>query len=350
METLWFCLVAGMIAGYVVLDGYDIGVGVLHYWVGRTESQRRRTLQTIGPVWDGNEVWLIAAGAVLFFVFPALYASSFSGYYLPLMIVLWLLAGRGISVEFRNHLDSPVWKPFFDFVFTAASALLAIFFGAALGNVLRGAPLNPEGYFFLPLWTDFRTGPEPGVLDWYTILVALLAFAALTHHGALWLSLKLEDVLQQRAQKAALVSWWGVAALSVVVTAATFQVQPQTWKNLSTQPWGAVFPALALAGLAGAALYRRESSGRKAFLSSCLYIVGMLTSAAFGIYPYVLPSSTDPNLGLTIWNSVAGPYALAVGLAWWIPGMALAVGYTVYVHRHFAGKVREEEGGESEAY
>jgi len=345
METLWFCLVAIMIAGYVALDGFDIGTGILHFWVGRTESQRRRVLKSIGPVWDGNEVWLIAGGGVLYFAFPALYASSFSGFYLPLMIVLWLLIGRGVAIEFRNHLDSEVWRPFFDFVFTAASALLAIFYGAALGNVVRGVPLGDSGYFFLPLWTNFGVGADAGILDWFTILVGLLAFLTLTQHGALWLALKTEDILQERAQRAARLAWFGVLAMTIVVTAATMRIQPQVWANLTAHPWGFVFPALALAGLAGAILFRDPSTELKAFLSSCLYIVGMLTSAAFGVFPYVLPANTDPKFGLTVWNSAAGHYGLAVGLAWWIPGMALVVAYTVFAYRHFAGKVRLEEEG-----
>src|ERR1700746_503869 len=138
MGTIWFCLVAVMVAGYVVLDGFDIGAGILHLWVARSDTERRAVLASIGPVWDGNEVWIVAAGGTLYFAFPALYASSFSGFYLPLMMVLWLLILRGTAVEFRNHITSPVWMPFWDFMFSMASVLLAIFLGAALGNVVRG--------------------------------------------------------------------------------------------------------------------------------------------------------------------------------------------------------------------
>src|SRR6201997_3925470 len=190
METLWFSLVAAMIAVYVVLDGFDLGAGVIHLFVARNDVERRTVLASIGPVWDGNEVWLLAGGGTLYFAFPALYASAFSGFYLPLMVVLWLLILRGVAIEFRNHLQSPVWGPFWDAVFCGASALLAIFFGAALGNVVRGVPLDASGYFFLPLWTDFAAGKDTGILDWYTILVAVAAFLALTLHGSLWVALK----------------------------------------------------------------------------------------------------------------------------------------------------------------
>src|SRR5579884_3586641 len=142
MKTLWFILVAVMLAAYVVLDGFDIGVGIVHLIAGRTNQERRLILRSIGPVWDGNEVWLLAAGGALYFAFPLLYASSFSGFYLPLMMVLWLLMLRAIGIEFRTHIDEPIWQGFFDVVFNVSSMLLAIFFGAALGNVVRGVPLN----------------------------------------------------------------------------------------------------------------------------------------------------------------------------------------------------------------
>ena len=182
MEVLWFCLVAITITGYVVLDGYDIGSGILHLFIGKNDAERRAILQSIGPLWDGNEVWLLAGGGTLYFAFPKLYASSFAGFYLPLMIVLWLLILRGLSIELRGHVDSPTWRPFWDAVFGGSSILLAIFFGAALGNVVRGVPLDKRGDFFLPLWTNFQLGHEVGILDWYTILVGFLA--ALDAHTA----------------------------------------------------------------------------------------------------------------------------------------------------------------------
>src|ERR1700760_2191515 len=156
MPTIWFCIGAVMVAAYVVLDGFDLGAGVLHLFVARNDDERRKIIRSIGPVWDGNEVWLLAAGGTLYFAFPQLYASGFSGFYLPLMMVLWLLMLRAIGIEFRIHSTSPVWRGFFDTIFSAGSVLLAIFYGAALGNVVRGVPLNAEGYFFLPLWTNWR--------------------------------------------------------------------------------------------------------------------------------------------------------------------------------------------------
>ena len=342
MQTIWFMFIAVMIAVYVVLDGFDLGAGIIHLLVARTDSERRLVLRSIGPVWDGNEVWLVAGGGTLYFAFPALYASSFSGFYLPLMMVLWLLILRGISIEFRSHLDSPVWQPFWDVVFGGASTLLAIFFGAALGNVVRGVPLDAAGEFFLPLWTNFGSGPNVGILDWYTVLVALAAFLTLLVHGALWVALKTDAALEQRSRRVARTAWWGVLAATVLLTWCSFRIQPHLSESYGARPWGYLFPLLAAAGLMGMRLMRTE---RAAFLSSCLFIVGMLTSAAFGLYPYVLPSNTDPNLGMTVYNAAAAEYGLRVGLAWFVPGILLAAGYFVYTYRSFAGKVSLEEEG-----
>jgi cytochrome d ubiquinol oxidase subunit II len=185
METIWFMLVAFMLTAYVVLDGFDLGAGIIQPLVARTDDERRLVLRTVGPVWDGNEVWLLSAGGTLYFAFPGLYAAAFSGFYLPLHMVLWLLILRAIGIEFRMHLAEPVWRGFFDGIFTLSSTLLAIFFGAALGNVIRGVPLDKDGYFFNPLWTNWRVGAEPGILDWYTVLAGVAALVSLVQHGAL---------------------------------------------------------------------------------------------------------------------------------------------------------------------
>jgi cytochrome d ubiquinol oxidase subunit II len=335
METIWFCLVAIMIAVYVVLDGFDLGAGMLHLFVAKNDAERRAVLASIGPVWDGNEVWLLAAGGTLFFAFPTLYASSFSGFYLPLMMVLWLLILRGIAIEFRSHIQGPVWAPLWDAVFCGASALLAIFFGAALGNVVRGVPLDSAGYFFLPLWTDFSIGKNVGVLDWYTVMIAAAAFLTLAEHGALWIAFRTAGDVERRARRAAARLWWGVLLAVVLITFVSFRVQPHLGESFRARPWGYGFPLLALAGL----ILMKTCGGLRGFLGSCVLITGLLTSAAFGVYPYVLPSSGDPALSLTIQNTAAAPYGLEVGLIWFVPGILLAALYFVYVYRSFAGKV-----------
>jgi cytochrome d ubiquinol oxidase subunit II len=344
METLWFCLVAVMIGMYVVFDGLDLGAGIVHLFVARGDRERRLVLRSIGPVWDGNEVWLLAAGGTLYFAFPALYASSFSGFYLPLMMVLWLLILRGISIEFRNHLEGPVWPPFWDVVFAGSSLLLAIFFGAALGNVVRGVPLDADGHFFEPLWTHWQPRGETGILDWYTVPVGLAALFALMLHGALWVSLKTTDRIRERARKLTALAWWGTAVLTGLVTWLTFLLQPQVAANLAVRPWGYVFPALAVAGLCSVWWFVSRREEAKAFLASSAYLLGMLSSAAFGVYPYVLPSVGDPSLGLTAKGAAAAEAGLRIGLGWWIPALVLVVIYFAYTYRQFSGKVSLDPG------
>jgi len=338
METLWFCLVAVMVAIYVLLDGFDLGAGAIHFLVAKTNEERRQVIATIGPVWDGNEVWLVAAGGTLYFAFPLLYASAFSGFYLPLMMVLWLLILRGSAVEFRNHIQSPIWIPFWDFFFSASSLLLAVFFGTALGNVIRGVPLDESGYFFEPLWTNLRLGEHTGILDWYTILVGVTALLALMMHGALWVQLKTGGAVRERSQRLAGWAWWGVLGFTALLTPVTFRVQPQVLANFRTLPAGYVLPALAIAGLAGVQFELRRSSELHAFLASCAYLLGMLTSVVFGVYPMVLPAR-NPLYSLTVTNAKAGVYGLKIGLVWWAIGISLAAGYFIYVYRTFAGKV-----------
>jgi cytochrome d ubiquinol oxidase subunit II len=339
METTWFCLVALLLAGYVVLDGFDLGCGVAHILIARTDAERRSVLRAIGPVWDGNEVWLLAAGGTLYFAFPALYAGSFSGFYLPLMIVLWLLILRGIAIEFRNHIESLVWHPLWDAVFAGSSALLAIFFGAALGNVVRGVPLDRAGEFFLPLWTNFAAGPEAGILDWYTILVAVAALFALTLHGALWLALKTQGPLEIRARALAAGVWWPTLAAIVAITLTSFRIQPILKESFAARPWLYAFPFAALMGLVAVKFMNGAARSLQAFLASCAFLLGMLASVAAGLYPYVLPSSAARQLGLTVFNSAAPRYGLVVGIYWFIPGMLLTFAYFTYTYRSFTGKV-----------
>jgi len=341
MGTIWFCLVAVMISAYVLLDGFDLGAGAIHLLVAKTAEERRQAIAAIGPVWDGNEVWLVAAGGTMYFAFPALYASGFSGFYLPLMIVLWLLILRGASIEFRNHEGGEVWTQLWDFLFCAASLLLAAFYGVALGNVVRGVPLDASGYFFEPLWTDWRLGPETGILDWYTVLAGVMALAALAMHGALWLQFKTAGAVNRSAGLLARRAWWGVASLTVIVTLVTFAVQPRVPANLSAWPWGFAFPLLAIAGLAGVRWHLAKKNEARAFLASCAYLAGMLASIVFGVYPMVLPAR-DLAYSLTVENAKAGAYGLKIGLAWWALGMILAALYFTIVYRSFVGKVAAE--------
>ncbi len=345
METIWFVCVAFMITMYVLLDGFDLGAGAIHLFAARDDRERRTILRAIGPVWDGNEVWLIAAGGTLFFAFPTLYASSFSGFYLPLIMVLWFLMIRGLSLELRAHIKDPMWASFWDVMFFIGSTLLAIFFGAALGNVVRGVPLDESGYFFQPLWTNFSPFSQtPGILDWYTVLIGLLALTTLVVHGSNFIAVKTENELNARSRRISRIFAFVTIVLTGLSTLATFWVSPWMLQSFNERPYGYVLPLVAIAGLVGMVFFNLRARDRAAFLASSAYIIGMLTSSVFGVYPRVLPA-VNPANSLTIQNTAASDYGQAVGLVWWSIGMVFAAIYFIFIYRLFRGKVRMEDEG-----
>jgi cytochrome d ubiquinol oxidase subunit II len=340
VETLWFILVAAMLTAYVVLDGFDLGTGAISLLIARTPQERSLVFRTIGPVWDGNEVWLIAAGGAVYFAFPVLYSAAFSGFYLPLMIVLWLLMLRGMGIELRSHVAHPLWASFFEFIFAVSSLLLALFFGAAIGNVVRGVPLGADGYFFEALWTNFRVGPDPGILDWYTVLTGLLAVTALAAHGAFYVALKTQGPVNERARHIA----GGLLPVLVVFTLsslfATLYIRPDILKNFELYPLGWIIPLVVVSTLAGMAFFLAQQREFAAFLCSSCYLIAMLGGAAFAMYPALLSASSNAGLSLTIYNSGTGAYSMRVGLLWWGFGMLLASGYFVFVYSSYRGKVQ----------
>ena len=346
MSTIWFMIVAVMVAIYVVLDGFDLGAGAVHLFIAKDNDERRTVIRAIGPVWDGNEVWLLAAGGTLYFAFPQLYASGFSGFYLPLMMVLWLLMLRAIGIEFRTHVQERVWQGFFDTIFGIASILLAIFFGAALGNVVRGVPLNPDGYFFEPLWTNWRVGTQNGILDWYTVMCGVVALVTLVVHGSLYLATKTDGELNYRARKVASFFWPVQVLLTIFSLIATIYAVPGILQNYTRWPIGYLVPALVIGSLVYMYFAHSRRNEKGAFLASSLYIIAMLVGAVFALYPNVLPASTGSQYNLTIYNSATGAHGMSVGFVWWTLGMILAAVYFVFVYRMFRGKVRLEEGSD----
>ncbi len=346
MATIWFMIVAVMVAIYVVLDGFDLGAGAVHLFIAKDNDERRTVIRAIGPVWDGNEVWLLAAGGTLYFAFPQLYASGFSGFYLPLMMVLWLLMLRAVGIEFRTHIQERVWQGFFDTIFGVSSILLAIFFGAALGNVVRGVPLNPDGYFFEPLWTNWRVGAQTGILDGYTVMCGVVALVTLVVHGSLYLATKTEGALNYRARKVASCFWPVQVLLTIFSLIATVYAVPGILTNYTRWPAGYLVPAVVIGSLIYMYFAHSRRNEKGAFLASSLYIIAMLVGAVFALYPRVLPASTGPQYDLTIYNSATGAHGMAVGFVWWTFGMILAAVYFVFVYRMFRGKVRLEEGSD----
>jgi len=339
METFWYGAVALMLAVYVVLDGFDFGLGIVYPFVTKTESDRRTALASIGPVWNANEVWLIAAGGLLFFAFPKAYAAGFSGFYLALIIVLWLLMVRGLALELRSHMDHPLWKQFWDVAFAGASLLLAVVFGAALGNIIRGVPLNKDGYFFVALWTDFMTGPDPGILDWFTVLIGLTSTAILALHGANYLAMKTEGPLREQARRIA----WLTGSVSVILIGLSLIavpfVQPLFHLSYAAHPIGYLFPFMGVAAFAAGLELRRRNWDGGAFAATSVMILSMLASTAWGSYPNILIATNDQANSLTIANATAGAYGMEVGLWWFLIGSTLIVVYQFIAHQAFRGKV-----------
>ncbi len=330
MATIWFVILAGLLIGYAVLDGFDLGVGALHLWLARTDEERRTLLNAIGPVWDANEVWLLGVGVGLLLAFPRAFAVGFSGFYLPLMMVLWLLMGRGIAIEFRHHIVDPLWRGAWDVVFSLSSLLLAVLYGVAAGNVVTGVPLTEQGYF-------------QGLFEWmlnpYALLMGVFSVVLLLAHGAYYLGVKTTGALQNRARTFAARLWPVLAGLAVAVTLATFAVQPQMLRNFGAAPVLLLVPVLGAALLALIWWFHRRRADRQAFLSSCGLIGALLASTAIGLYPYVLLSAPHPERSLTVANAAAAPGALVAAVTWLIPGAILVLVYQVFVYRTFGGKV-----------
>jgi cytochrome d ubiquinol oxidase subunit II len=345
MQTIWFCILSVMLTIYVVLDGFDFGAGILHLLVAKTDEERRTVLAAIGPVWDGNEVWLLASGGVLVFSFPRAYSAGFSGFYMPLMIVLWLLIIRGVSIEFRSKEENPLWRSFWDGAFFFASTLLAIVLGAALGNVIRGVPVDQTGFFTGPLFTNFRLGANPGVLDWFTVLVGVFTLLVLAGHGALYLNMKTEGEIQNRAKALAKLIWTGVVLVGILATAATMMVRPEIFRNILDRPWVLILVALIPGSLMSLFMSLRGNRETPAFLSSVCFIISMLAATASGLYPNLLISTLDRRFDINVYNASAGKYGLEVGLVWWILAIILTTGYFIYLFRAFQGKAHAGSSG-----
>jgi cytochrome d ubiquinol oxidase subunit II len=345
METLWYCLLVFMLGNYVVLGGTDFGVGMLLPLVARSEAERWQVIRSIRSAWKPNEVWLVASGGTLFLAFPKALAVSFSGFYLALIVVVWLLAFRGLGLELRYHVPDALWRQFWDMTLAISSFLLALFLGTALGNVVRGVPLDDQRSFFEPLWTDFRIGDQTGILDWYTVLVGLTAVIALAHHGALWLSARVDGAVRARASRLASVLVVLVLVLLAALNLASFAARLEFREALHARPWGLLLPLMALGGFGAVMVLRRRGNDARAYLASCAALYATFATAAVGIFPSILPAR-NPALALSVFEAAAPRADLANTLYWWIPGILLVTGYFAVVHaqmpRRFAAGEEEQ--------
>ncbi|HUH29204.1 cytochrome d ubiquinol oxidase subunit II [Gelidibacter sp.] len=357
MELFWYIVLMTMLTIYVILDGYDFGAGIIHLFFAKTEKDKKAITNAIGPFWDANEVWLIAVGGVLFFAFPTLYAASFSGFYLPLMMILWLLIFRAIGLELRGQIKNRMWEAVWDKAFGIASLLLALFFGIALGNIVRGVNLgmvtdgvsaHEPHFFFLPLCNQsFSPHAEHlGVIDWFTLMLGLVGVVSLAIHGANWIIFKTNSDLNPKLKKV-IFNLNFVLLVLVITSLSTWHIiDPNPFRNFMEHPWLIIFPLITFTGLFG--LFKVKSFNRDGigFLFSTLFLLGGLASTVASIFPKVLPSTNNVNPSLTLYNVAAHEYGLSVGVYWFVIA-ALLVGIYMFVqYRVFRGKINDVGYGE----
>ncbi|MCR8668652.1 cytochrome d ubiquinol oxidase subunit II [Aestuariibaculum sp. M13] len=357
MELFWYIVLMCMLTVYVILDGYDFGAGIVHLFFAKTEKDKKAITNAIGPFWDANEVWLIAAGGVLFFAFPTLYAASFSGFYLPLIMILWLLIFRAIGLELRGQIHNKIWETIWDKAFGIASLLLALFFGIALGNVVRGVNLgmvtdgvsaHEPHYFFLPLWnpTFSPKAEHLGIIDWFTILLGVIGVIALTIHGANWIIYKTNSELNLKLKSIIFKLNFALLALVVLSIFIWHIIEPQPFHNFLKTPWLWIFPIFTFTGLFGLFKVRTFKKDGMGFLFSSLFLFGGITSTVASIFPKLLPSTNTTNPDLTIYNMAADSYGLSVGVNWFIIAVILVAVYFTIQYKVFKGKMDNVGYGE----
>jgi len=337
MIELWYAIMAFMLIVYVVLDGRNFGAGVLHLFVAKTPAERRQIIAAIGPLWSWHEVWLVSFGGVLFVAFPRLYASSFSGYYLALFLILWSFVLRGISLEVGGHINDRMWQSFWDVVFALSNVLLGTLFGVALGDLARGVPLDPNGDFSMAFFTDFGVRGNVGLLDWYTVSMGVVCLVMLTAHGAAYLTLKTEGPVHDRCAAISRRLW------AVVISAETWVVRPALAGQMVRNPIAWPFVLMLLAGAVAVFTGIRGRFERRTFIGSGMMIAGLLATGAATIFPVVLYSTLAPENSLTAYNTAASPGSLELALVWWPIAMGLTCTYFWFIRRHYSGKVKVVE-------
>src|SRR4051812_20552653 len=336
-----------MLIVYIVLDGRNFGTGMLQWFVAKTPEERRQVIAAIGPLWTWHEVWLLGFGGTLIAIFPRLMASAFSGYYLALFLILWCLIGRGISIEVGGHINDRLWQGYWDFNFVLSNFLLAILFGAAAGNVARGVPLDAQGNFSMAFFTNFCVRGHVGLLDWYTVSIAILAVVMLGAHGATYLTLKTESPVHDRSEKWAKYLWIAVVPLLAVVLIESRIVRRDLPGRALFNPF--LWIGLIVIAASAFTLVTGLTSGRelRAFVGSNFLIVGLLATGAAAIFPVMLHSTLAPENSLTAYAVAAGPMSLRLASFWWPVAFALAIFYFVFISRRYAGKVsvqRDSQG------
>ena len=343
MIEIWYVILSFMLVMFIVLEGFDIGAGMLQFVVGKTEPERRLVIAAIGPLWSWHEVWLVGFGGTLMVAFPNIIASSFSGFYMALFLLLWALVLRGLAIELSGHIPDPMWRHGWHFVFVAANVLLAILIGAALGNVVRGVPLDDHGRFALSFFTNFSPHGNVGILDWYTVTVAVFMLITFAAHGATALVLKTDGPVRDRSRQLAGALWQIVLLLLIVVTVETRSVRPDLFTGMVHKPIAWLGILGVVGGLLAVFTGLRSRTELQATLGSGAFIVGLMVAGAAAVFPVMLYSTLAPDNSLSAYRNAAGGHGLAVALVWWPIALVLAVGYFLFIYRHYRTKVRPGE-------
>ncbi|MGA3163247.1 MAG: cytochrome d ubiquinol oxidase subunit II [Verrucomicrobiota bacterium] len=330
LNTVWFVLVGALFTGYVMLDGFDLGIGTLHLFT-KDDAERRTLLNAIGPVWDGNEVWLITGGGALFAAFPNVYATVFSGFYLAFILLLMALIFRAVSIEFRGKQPMRWWRQTWDIGFSAGSLVASLLIGVALGNIAWGIPIDERGEF---------AGTFPGLLKPYPLLLGVTTVALFMMHGAIYGALKTEGVLHDKLRRWAMRSILIFVICAATTTVATLFYVPHMTERVHANPW--LFTIVLANMLAIANIPREFHHGRdwRAFLSSCAAMITLMALFGLNMYPNLVYSLPNPENSLTIYNAASSPKTLGIMLIIACIGMPLVIAYTVSIYWIFRGKVK----------
>ncbi len=334
LNTIWFLLVGVLIIGYAILDGFDLGVGILYPFLSRSERDKKALINSIGPFWDGNEVWLLTGGGALFAAFPMVYASVFSGFYLAMILVVVGLIMRAAALEYRSK-SGPEWYGRLDILFFAGSLIPALLFGVAVGNVARGLPLD-AGYHY--------TGGFWALLNPYALLTGLLGLAAFIMHGSVYTILKQDGDLRVRSQRLFPKVWLTFAILYAVVTGYTYLTAPGLFANYAAYPALYLVPLLTVTGIVSLPILVKQGKEGLAFLASAVVFGTMILTLALGMFPNLVPG-LNPDLSLNIYNAASSPLTLKTMLVIALTGVPIVLFYTVYVYRVFGGKVSPDQDG-----
>ena len=356
MEILWYSIITLVFAVFFILDGYDFGVGIIHFFFAKSEQDKKIIAKAAGLFWDSNEVWLVAAGGLLFMAFPTFYASIFSGFYLPLTLVLWLIIFRAIGLELRNQLESTIWKSIWDKSFGLSSLLLALFFGVGLGNLIRGVNLGgvTEGksiyeahYFFLPLWnSNFSPNKmDTGILDWFTLVIGIIAVITLAIHGANWIILKTNSSINEKLKSIVLNLNSILLVFTIFSICIWHLINPNPFQNFIDKPYLFLFPILYIIGLVGLFFIKKIKRNELSFVLSSLLIVGGISSSLASMFPVILPSRNSINESLTIYNTSTETYGLSVAMGWGLIGIILLLIYAIAQKKILAGKIDDMDYG-----